>query len=98
MDTTNATTAPSAVLGPVPNFNKMKTVYAVTERGGRSFWTKIGIGFTNRDGSLNLRLDAVPVSGTMQVREYEPPERRADEDAAGLRDDRRAPDLPGGFS
>src|SRR5262249_4592303 len=53
---------------------KMKTVYAITERGGRSFWTKIGVGFANRDGSISLRLDAVPVNGTMQVRDYEPRE------------------------
>jgi len=57
-----------------PNVNKMKTVYTVTERGGRSYWTRIGVGFTNRDGSINLRLEAVPVSGTMQVRDYEAPE------------------------
>ena len=56
----------------------MKTVYTVVERGpGKSFWVRVGVGFTNRDGSLNLRLDAVPVNGLLQVREYEP-ERRAD--------------------
>ena len=49
----------------------MKAVYAVTERGGRSYWTKIGVGFTNKDGSLNLRLDAIPVNGQLQVREWE---------------------------
>jgi hypothetical protein len=55
----------------------MKTVYAITERGGRSFWTKVGVGFTNRDGSINLKLDAIPVSGQLQVREYEDPRRFA---------------------
>ncbi len=80
------------------NVAKMKTVYAITERGGKSFWTKIGVGFTNRDGSISLRLDAVPVSGTMQVRDYEPREwdrdRKADDGpgsrapgGAGPRDD-----------
>lgn len=57
----------------------MKAVYTVVDRGqGKSFWTRVGVGFTNRDGSLNLRLDALPVSGTLQVRDWEPYERRND--------------------
>ncbi len=59
---------------------KMKIVYTITERQpGKSFWTRVGAGFINRDGSINLRLDAIPVSGTLQVRDWEP------------RDDRDAP-------
>lgn len=45
-----------------------KVVYAITERGERSYWTKIGIAYTNRDGSITCRLDALPVSGTLQIR------------------------------
>jgi hypothetical protein len=56
----------------------MKTVFTVVERGGKSFWVRIGAGFTNRDGSLNLRLDAIPVNGMLQVREWEPFDRRTD--------------------
>jgi hypothetical protein len=56
----------------------MKSVYTVVDRGGKSFWVRIGVGFTNRDGSLNLRLDAIPVNGTIQVRDWEPYERRTD--------------------
>jgi hypothetical protein len=57
----------------------MKTVYTIIERGqGKSFWVRIGVGFTNRDGSLNLRLDAIPVNGTLQVRDWEPYDRRAE--------------------
>ena len=51
---------------------EMKAVYAVTERSGRSYWTKIGVGFINRDGSWNLKLDAVPLTGSLQVRDYDP--------------------------
>ncbi len=56
----------------------MKAVYTVIDRGpGKSsFWVRVGVGFTNRDGSLNLKLDAIPVNGTLQVREWEPGERR----------------------
>ena len=53
--------------------NKMKIVYTVVEREkGKSFWVRIGVGFENQDGSLNLKLDAVPVNGQLQVRDYEP--------------------------
>lgn len=57
---------------------KMKVVYTVVEREkGKSFWVKLGVGFVNHDGSLNLKLDAVPVNGTLQVRDWEPREERA---------------------
>ena len=52
----------------------MKTVFTVVERGqGKSYWTRVGVGFVNRDGSTTLRLDAIPVNGTLQVRDWEPP-------------------------
>jgi hypothetical protein len=35
-----------------------KTIYGVTQRSGRSFWTRIGTAFINRDGSALLRLHA----------------------------------------
>ena len=57
----------------------VKVVWTVVDRGqGKSFWTRVGIGFVNRDGSLTLRLDAIPVNGTLQVREWEPLDRRAE--------------------
>lgn len=40
------------------------------ERGkNRSFWTKIGVAFENRDGSWSLELAAIPVSGRVQMRD-----------------------------
>ena len=55
----------------------MKTVFTVVERGqGRSFWTRVGVGFVNSDGSLTLRLDAIPTNGTLQVRDWQPFEQR----------------------
>jgi hypothetical protein len=62
-----------------PLNKNMKTVYTVIDRGqGKSIWVRVGTGFTNRDGSLNLRLDAIPVNGMLQVREWDPGERRSD--------------------
>jgi hypothetical protein len=60
------------------NAKTMKAVYTVVERGpGKSFWTRVGVGFVNQDGSWNLRLDAIPVNGVLQVREWEPSGREA---------------------
>jgi hypothetical protein len=52
--------------------SKMKIVYVVTERNGRSFWNRCGVAFVNADGSLNVKLEAIPVSGEVQIRDYVP--------------------------
>jgi hypothetical protein len=51
---------------------KMKIVYVISQRNGKSYWNRIGVAFVNNDGSLNVRLEAVPVSGEMQIRDYVP--------------------------
>jgi hypothetical protein len=51
-------------------------VYAVPESddGEKRFWPKIGIAFTNRDGSITLLLEALPLgTNRLQVREMKPP-------------------------
>jgi hypothetical protein len=60
--------------------NPHRSVFAVTERDGKSHWTRCGAAFENKDGSVNVFLDALPVSGKLQIRE-------ADENGNG--DDRR---------
>lgn len=35
----------------------------------RTFWTKVGVAFENRDGSWSLHLSAMPVSGKLQMRD-----------------------------
>ena len=52
--------------------SETRTVYAITEKGERSFWTRIGIAYVNADQSLTCRLDALPVSGTLQIRRDQP--------------------------
>ncbi len=51
---------------------KMKVAYVITERNDKTYWNRIGVAFSNRDGSINVKLDAVPISGTLQIRDYEP--------------------------
>ena len=50
-----------------------KIVYAIVERGPKRYWLRIGMAFVNRDGSLNVKLDAFPVSGQLQIRDQSPP-------------------------
>ena len=54
------------------NRTDTKAVFAITERGEKSFWTRVGAAFTNRDGSITIQLDALPVSGKLQIRDEEP--------------------------
>jgi hypothetical protein len=58
---------------------KLKHVWMIEERAASdeqpaaTFWTKIGVATENNDGSWNLQLAAIPVSGKMQVRDPAPP-------------------------
>jgi len=56
-----------------------KVVYTIVERrkDEKSFWTRIGVAFVNRDGSWNVHLDAVPVNGKLHIRDPKTPEERA---------------------
>ena len=55
----------------------LKDVYAISDREtsegeGKGYWTKIGIGFVNRDNSINVVLDALPVNGRFHIRDRRP--------------------------
>jgi hypothetical protein len=54
--------------------NKYKVAYVITERNDKTYWNRIGVAFTNKDGSINVKLDALPIGGTLQIRDYEPRE------------------------
>ncbi len=47
----------------------MKLVYAITDRHQHS-WNKVGVGFINCDGSINIKLQALPINGELQIRDY----------------------------
>lgn len=57
--------------------SKMKIAYVITQRGTNKYWTKIGVAFVNKDGSINVKLEAVPVNGEIHVRDYVPREESA---------------------
>jgi hypothetical protein len=48
--------------------SKRQAVFSVrsTEKG--SIWTRIGTAFTNKDGSLNVVLEALPVGNRLHIR------------------------------
>ena len=53
--------------------NKKKAVYTVVEKDrGTSVWIRIGWATVNLDGSLNVTLDALPVNGKLNIRDWEP--------------------------
>ena len=68
--------------------SNLKVVYVITKRDDRKYWNRIGVAFTNRDGSLNVRLEAMPVGGEMHIRDYVPREDSL------LTNDRRESDQP----
>lgn len=56
---------------------QIKIVYTIVERNSKTYWLRIGVGSVNRDGSLNLTLDAMPANGQIHVRDWEPREEGA---------------------
>ena len=58
---------------------ELKAVYTIVERKeARNIWIRIGIGFVNQDGSINVRLDAVPVNGRLHIRNFQKKEHQND--------------------
>ncbi|MFN7952024.1 MAG: hypothetical protein U0610_09880 [bacterium] len=55
----------------------MKYVWNIVEREGmeRPFWNRIGVAFENSDGSLNVRLDCLPLNGKLHIRDRKEQER-----------------------
>jgi hypothetical protein len=59
------------------DYSKMKIVYVITKRNDKSFWNRVGVAFLNSDGSINVKLEALPVGGELQIRDYVPREETA---------------------
>jgi hypothetical protein len=48
---------------------KNLAVYGINQHKGKDYWTRIGVAFENRDGSLNVVLNYIPLDGKLQIRE-----------------------------
>jgi len=50
--------------------NIPKDAFQIVEgKDGKSRWTKVGMAFVNKDGSINVFLDAFPKDGKIQIRD-----------------------------
>ena len=49
-----------------------KDVFVIIDKGEgkKSFWHKIGVAFVNKDGSLSVHLDSLPMTGKLQIRDH----------------------------
>jgi hypothetical protein len=63
----NSTNSPSHKIFSVRDRGEGKNPEGGRKKRG-SQWTEVGVGFTNRDGSINLIFNALPLSGKVQVR------------------------------
>jgi hypothetical protein len=52
--------------------SRLKVCYVITQRGDKKFWNRVGVAFVNHDGSLNVKLESLPVAGELQIRDYVP--------------------------
>jgi hypothetical protein len=52
------------------------------ERDGRKFWIRIGSATKDRDGQVNVVLDAIPTNGTLVIR----PARTSDPEGGNVLD------------
>ena len=57
----------------MPEGNERKEMFAVYtirryDNDNKSFWVRIGTAFKNKDGSLNVLLDAFPANGELHIR------------------------------
>ena len=53
---------------------KVKVVWSITERGARTHMTKVGVAWEAEDGTIQARLDAMPLSGRFCIRPWLSPE------------------------
>ena len=57
----------------------IKEVFVINESADKAFtrWVKVGVAFTNKDGSLNVVLDSNPINGKLHIRDKKSNEQAA---------------------
>lgn len=57
---------------------KIKDVYVITKREEQEkpLWSKIGVAFVNKDESLNVVLDCIPLAGKIHIRDRSQPQNK----------------------
>ena len=52
------------------NGTKTLKVYNIIENGnGTNYWQLVGVAFINKDQSINVKLNCLPLNGSLQIRE-----------------------------
>ena len=51
----------------------VKVVWGIVTRGGETSWTRVGSAWDGPNGSMFARLDSLPISGDICIREWGPP-------------------------
>lgn len=59
-------------------------VYTIVkqEKSGKDFWQRVGLAFTNRDGSIYIKLNALPVNGSLYIKKTDGDNGGSDEQKA----------------
>lgn len=47
-----------------------KAVYTIRNANDQSYWLQIGVGFLNRDNSISVVLNALPLDGKLHIRDF----------------------------
>ena len=65
---------------------KRKKVLSPVENNGKTFWRLLGTAFVNKDNSINVFLDGLPVNGRLQLRDWDeaPRHERHEQQPLGL--------------
>ena len=51
--------------------NQKKAVFTIVKKEGKeNYWLNVGMAFVNKDGSLNVLLNALPVNGELHIRDF----------------------------
>ncbi len=53
---------------------KYQDVFTIVERSDsdKAHWVRIGAAFPNKDGSITVRLNALPLNGMLNIRDPKP--------------------------
>jgi hypothetical protein len=64
---------------------RKKVLCPVSGKDGKTYWLRMGSAFVNKDGSFNVYLDALPLNGKLQLRDWDdqPGWERRDRDVGG---------------
>jgi hypothetical protein len=55
---------------------RKKVLCPVEGRDKKTYWMRLGTAYVNKDNSINVYLDASPINGKLQIRDWDEPRER----------------------